>query len=158
MFRELARKNKKLPREQCIELLKNETRGVLSVLGDNGYPYGTPMNHYYCEQDGAIYFHCGKAGHRLDAIKACDKVSFCVCDHGYREEGDWALNVKSVIVFGRVDIIDDRKMIEDIATKLSRKFTQDDQYIQKEIEQYAAGTLLLRLTPQHICGKRIKES
>ena len=35
MFRELVRKNKQLSNESCIELLKTETRGVLSVLGDD---------------------------------------------------------------------------------------------------------------------------
>lgn len=47
MFRELQRKNKQIPHEECIELLTNETRGILSVLGHDGYPYGMPMNHYY---------------------------------------------------------------------------------------------------------------
>ena len=77
MFRELARKNKQLPQEECIIILKEETRGVLSVLGDDDYPYGMPMNHWYNEDDGKIYFHCGKKGHRLDALKNHDKVSFC---------------------------------------------------------------------------------
>ena len=57
MFRELVRKHKELPKDVCIEVLKNETRGVLSVLGDNDYPYGMPMNHFYNEADGKIYFH-----------------------------------------------------------------------------------------------------
>ena len=58
-----------LPMEDCIQILKQETRGVLSVLGDDDYPYGMPMNHWYNEEDGKIYFHCGKTGHRLDALK-----------------------------------------------------------------------------------------
>ena len=103
MFRELARKNKKISMEECIEVLKSETRGVVSVLGDDDYPYGMPMNHFYNEEDGKIYFHCGKYGHRLDALKKHDKVSFCVFDQGYRNEGEWALNVKSIIVFGRME-------------------------------------------------------
>ena len=77
MFRELQRKNKQISMEECIELLKKETRGVLSVLGDGNYPYGMPMNHWYNEEDGKIYFHCGKSGHRLDALRKCNKVSFC---------------------------------------------------------------------------------
>lgn len=158
MFRELARKNKALSREECIEVLIKENRGVLSVLGDNDYPYGMPMNHFYHEADGAIYFHCGKVGHRLDALKKHNKVSFCTYDEGYKEDGDWALHVKSVIVFGKIEVIDDMEQIADITTKLSYKFTQDEDYIKKEIERYGAGTLLLKLTPEHICGKMVTES
>lgn len=158
MFRELLKKNQMLSDEECMELLKNETRGVLSVLGDDGYPYGMPMNHWYNEEDGKIYFHCGKAGHRLDALKKHDKVSFCVYDKGVRNEGEWALHVKSVIVFGRIEILDNMEQIIDITTKLSHKFTLDEEYIKKEIELYGYRTLLLQLTPEHICGKSVTEA
>lgn len=158
MFRELQRKNKQISMEECIEVLKKETRGVLAVLGEDDYPYGMPMNHWYNEEDEKIYFHCGKSGHRLDALQKCNKVSFCVYDAGYREEGEWAFKVKSVIVFGKMEIIDDMDKIVDITRKLSYKFTQDENYIQNEIDKYAAGTLLLQLTPEHICGKLVTES
>ena len=159
MFRELTRKNKQISTEECISVLKSGTRGVLSVLGDDEYPYGMPMNHWYNEEDGSIYFHCGTmAGHRLDALKKHDKVSFCVYDRGYRNEGEWAWNVKSIIVFGRMEILDDMEKIIEITTKLSRKFTQDEEYIRKEIEQHSHRTLLLKLTPEHICGKLVNEA
>lgn len=158
MFRPLARKNKQLPDAECIGILTAETRGVLSVLGDGDYPYGTPMNHYYCPDDGCIYFHCGRAGHRLDALRRHDKASFCVTDGGTRADGDWAYTVRSVIVFGRIEIIDDLDTVVRITTELCRKFPCSEQYIQDEISRSARGTLLLRLTPEHICGKTVVES
>ena len=135
MFRDLVRKNKQLSHAECVKILKEETRGVLSVLGDDDYPYGMPMNHWYNEEDGKIYFHCGKVGHRLDALKKHDKVSFCTYDQGYRNEGEWAWNVKSVIVFGRMEIIDDIDTIADVTRKLSYKFTQDNEYIERDIRE-----------------------
>lgn len=158
MFRELTRKNKKLSMEECLHILKTEKRGVLSVHGDNDYPYGMPMNHWYNEEDDKIYFHCGNIGHRLDALKMDNKVSFCIYDEGYRNPGEWALNIKSVIVFGKIEIVDDLDRIIDITTKLSHKFTQDNEYIKTEIEQHAHRTLLLVLTPEYICGKIVQES
>jgi len=158
MFRELIRKNKKLSDEECLRILKTEKRGVLSINGDNGYPYGTPMNHWYNEEDGKIYFHCGNMGHRLEALKKDNKVSFCTYDKGYRNQNEWAFNVKSVIVFGKIEIVDELNRIIDITRKLSYKFTQDDEYINAEIKQHAKRTLLLVLTPEHICGKLVQES
>lgn len=158
MFRELTRKNKKLSAEECIHVLKTEKRGVLSVNGDNGYPYGAPMNHWYNPEDGKIYFHCGKTGHRLDSLKKDSKASFCVYDNGYCKPDEWALNVKSVIVFGKIRLVDDIETIVDITTKLSRKFTDDEAYIKKEIESFAHITMLLELTAEHICGKLVEES
>ena len=158
MFRDLTRKKQQLSPEDCAELLKTETRGVLSVIGDGGYPYGTPMNHYYNEEDGCIYFHCGRKGYRLDALRACDKVSFCVYDQGFRREGEWSLNVRSVVVFGRVEIIDDLAEVIRLVTPLCHKFTHDETYIQEEITRFAKATLLLKLTPEQICGKLVNES
>ncbi len=156
MFRELQRKNKEISVDECISLLKSEKRGVLSVVGDGGYPYGMPMNYYYSD-DGNIYFHCGRGGHRLDALKNCNKACFCVYDKGTKNENEWALTIKSVIVFGRVEIIDDTGVVTDISEKLSRKFTDDEAYIKNEIECFAHETLILKLVPEHICGKKVEE-
>jgi len=142
----------------CVQVLKKETRGVLSVLGDGGYPYGMPMNHWYEEEDGCVYFHGGNIGHRLEALKKDCKVSFCVYDQGYRKEGEWALNVKSVIIFGRIELIEDQETIKAITRKLSYKFTQDEAYIEDEIEKHAHRTVLMKLLPEHICGKLVEES
>jgi len=142
----------------CVQVLKKETRGVLSVLGDGGYPYGMPMNHWYEEEDGCVYFHGGNIGHRLEALKKDCKVSFCVYDQGYRKEGEWALNVKSVIIFGRIELIEDLETIKAITRKPSYKFTQDEAYIEDEIEKHAHRTVLMKLLPEHICGKLVEES
>ena len=158
MFREMLRKKQQLTQEACIEILKKEPRGVLSVLGDDGYPYGIPMNHYYCEEDGNIYFHSGKNGHRVDALKHCDKASFCVYDGGFRREGEWALNISSVIVFGRIELIEDQEKIYKIARLLSYKFTNDEEYIEREIQKSGPGTMMFALVPEHMTGKLVKES
>ena len=158
MFRDLTRKSKQLSQEECARILEAETRGVLSVMGDEGYPYGMPMNHWYDRESGKIYFHTGIGGHRSDSISRCDKVSFCVHDSGVRPEGEWAFDVRSVIVFGRVRELEDLELIRDITRKLSYKFTQDEGYIEEEIRNHARATRLLELTPEHICGKRVKEA
>lgn len=157
-FRELTRKSKQLTVDECVELLESETRGTLAVNGDSGYPYAMPMNHLYDGNDGCIYFHCGNGGHRLDSLLRSDKVSFCVCEQGVRREGEWAYTVRSVIVFGRVTVIDSLPEIIRVTTALCHKFTDDEDYIQREIDGSARATLLLKLTPEHICGKRVTES
>lgn len=158
MFREMLRKKQQLPEEECIEILKNELRGVLSVIGDDDYPYGMPINHFYCEEDGKIYFHSGRKGHKIDAMKRHDKASFCVYDQGFRREGEWALNIRSVIVFGRIEFIEDKEKIYEIARRLSYKFTDDEEYIEREIVRSGPGTLMFALVPEHITGKLVNEA
>jgi len=158
MFRELNRKKQKLSQEETIAILKQEPRGVLSVNGDDGYPYGMPMDHWYCEDDGCLYFHGAKKGHKIDAMRRCHKASYCVYDQGYRKEGEWSLNIKSVIVFGRLEIIEDHDRAMDITRQLSLKYTDDIGYIDWEIQQSGKNTLVFRLIPEHITGKLVNES
>lgn len=158
MFREIARKKQQITNEECVCILKEELRGVLSVLGDDGYPYGLPINHFYNEPDGCLYFHSGRIGHKIDAIRRNEKASFCVYDQGFRQEGEWALNIKSVIVFGRIEIIEDQETIYDMSRKLSHKFTGDEAYIEQEIIRSGPRTLMFRLVPEHMTGKLVNES
>ena len=158
MFRDLRRFKQQLSQEECIEVLTNELRGVLSVIGDDDYPYGIPLNHYYNPEDGKIYFHSGKGGHKLDSIAGNNKVSFCVYDEGYRKEGDWALNIRSVVVFGRAEIVEDWDLASRVIRQLSYKFTKDDEYINKDFENNGPATVCFAITPEHISGKLVNES
>lgn len=158
MFRDLVRKKRQISNEECIEILKKEPRGVLSVIGDEGYPYGMPINFWYCEEDGHIYFHGGKTGHKIDAVRKCDKVSFCVYDEGYKEDGDWALKIRSVVVFGRIKEVEDYDKMLYVSRELSYKFTADTGYIENEIEKYADTTLCLELIPEFMTGKKVREA
>ena len=158
MFRELARKKQSLSQDKIVEILRTEKRGVLSVIGENGYPYGLPINYWYNEENGKIYFHSGKAGHKVDAMAANKKVSFCVYDSGYRKEGEWALNISSVIVFGKVSIVEDFEKTMDICRCLSLKYTTDKLYIEEEIKKFGKATLCYELCPEHITGTLVNEA
>ena len=158
MFRSMRRFKQQISDEECIEVLKNAKRGVLSLIGDDGYPYGIPIDHWYCEDDGKIYFHGAKEGHKIDAIKSCDKVSYCVYDDGYRKEGDWALSIKSVITFGRIKLVEDDEKAKEICIAITRKFTDDDEYLQKELTDAFPRVQCLELTPEYMTGKLVNES
>jgi len=158
MFRKMRRFKQQISEEKCREILKNEPRGVLSLLGDDGYPYGLPITHYYSEEDGKIYFHGTKEGHKIDAIKACDKASFCVYDEGYREEDQWALNINSVVVFGRIRLVTDDEKAKEICRNLCLKFTEDEEYFNKEMENAFSRVQCLELEIEHMTGKLVNES
>ena len=158
MFRQMRRFKQQIPEEECIDVLKTELRGVLSVTGDDGYPYGMPLDHWYSEADGKLYFHCAREGHKLDAIMRNDKVSYCVMDKGFRKDGDWALNIRSVIIFGRMKVVEDEEKKREICTNICRRFTDDEEYLQKELKNAFPRVCCLELTPEHMNGKLVNES
>ncbi len=156
MFRELTRKKQQLSDSECRELLKQEVRGVLAVNGDDGYPYALPINFYFDEANNRIYFHSGKVGHKMDSMAASDKVSFCVYDKGYHKDGHWSLNIKSVIVFGRVHTVCD--WTDALIMEFCKRFTDDTEYIYSEIEKFKSKTAVLCLEIEHMTGKLVNEA
>lgn len=158
MFRKMRRFKQALSREECIDILTTEKRGVLSVSGDNGYPYGVPIDFYYNSPSGKIYFHCAKEGHKLDSVRRNDKVSLTVIDGGTPRDGHWSLDFKSVIVFGRIKEVEEHDKTLWAAEMLCRKFTDDEDYIKAEIDAAGNRVLCLELTPEHISGKKVNES
>ena len=160
MFREMRRFKQQISEEECIRILKEQPRGVLSMLGDDDYPYGIPLNHWYCEENGKLYFRCAKVGHKLDAVRKHDKVSYCVMDQGFRMDGDWALNINSVVIFGRMRVVDDAEdeLRRKVAAGLCRKFTDDEAFLQKELTHTLPRAAFMELTPEHMTGKLVNES
>ena len=155
MFRKMRRHGQQLSDEECIDILINEPRGILALLGDNDYPYALPMSHVYV--DGKIYFHGSKEGHKNDAIKKHSKISYCVMDKGVKEEDNWWYTFRSVIVFGRIGVIEDRDDKIDKLTYLGNKFFPKEEDTINEIDRLLDRTEVFEITPTHISGKLVRE-
>lgn len=158
MFRKMRRFKQELTKEECIQILKKQNRAVLSLLGDDDYPYGIPINFWYDEKNGNFYFHCAKSGHKIDAMEKCDKVSICVLQDDGKNEGEWFNRVKSVIAFGRLHKVTDEKQIMTILEKLTEEFPTPKGYLQMEIEKNLNAVQCLELVTEHLSGKSVKES
>ena len=155
MFRKMRRSKQELPAQECIEILKQEPRGVMAVHGEDGYPYAFPLDYIY--MDGKLYFHIAKTGHKLDALDADRRVSFCVMDKGYRKDGDWALNINSVIIFGKIKKIVEPDETIRIVRQLGLKYYPTPEAVEEEICRSAAGVQILELSIDHMTGKLVHE-
>ena len=153
MFRPMRRFKQQLTEQECLAILTTEPRGVLSLIGDGGYPYGVPIDFVY--DDGCLYFHCALSGHKLDAVKACDKASFFVLDKGRKPDDDWAYYFNSVIVFGRIRIVDDAEEKLNRLRQLGLKYYPSVGEVNEEIRKDADRCHILALTIEHMTGKRV---
>ena len=157
MFRPMRRFKQQIPDEECRSILAAGKRGVLAVSGDGGYPYTVMLDYYFDEETGSILFHGAKEGHKIDAVRRCDKVSFLVLDDGEKVEGDWALYFKSVVVFGRIREITDPEQADKAIRKIGRKYYPDPEEIKALVERTRGRFLCLELIPEHMTGKRVHE-
>ena len=156
MFRPMRRIKQQLSEEESLEVLKKAKRGVLSVIGDDGWPYGIYLNPHF--ENGRIFFHGAKEGHKIDALKKDARVSFTVIDDGVKDEGGWAYTFKSVVVFGRVELVEDQNEAIEICRRLARRFNPSEADIEDEIRRAAAHVQVFALIPEHITGKRVREA
>ena len=155
-FREMRRKRQQLSEGESIEILQKATAGTLALLGDNGYPYAVPISYVYA--DGKLYFHSALSGHKIDAIRNCDKASFCVIDKDDVHPEKYTTFFRSVIVFGRIHIIEDEQEKLATARLLGDRYNPNqEETLQKELEKGLARMVMIRFDIEHLTGKEAIE-
>ncbi len=157
-YREMRRFKQALSADECVEVLRSAPRGIMAFHGENGYPYAIPLNQYYNERDGKLYFHCARSGLKLDLLALDDKVCFTVTDEGFVREGEWALNIKSVVCLGRLGTVADHDKALEICRALAKKFYPSDQEIDKVVDQAGDRVQVLVMTIDRMTGKLVNES
>jgi nitroimidazol reductase NimA-like FMN-containing flavoprotein (pyridoxamine 5'-phosphate oxidase superfamily) len=123
MFSELRRPKQKLSDDRTVEILEKENYGVLSTCGEDGQPYGVPVNFVY--ENGKIYFHCAMAGKKLDNIALNDKVSFTVTAKSVILQKELSTSYESVVAMGKASLVEGdekRHALELVVRKYSPDF------------------------------------
>ncbi len=153
MFRQMRRKKQELEQEENIKILQNGKTGIISVLGDEDYPYGVPINYIYL--DSKIYFHCAREGHKIDAIKKHNKVSFCVIDKDIVVPKVFGTDFKSTIAFGKAYIMEENKTMP-IIQAFTKKYCPNEtiENIQKEIDKDFSRLCIVKIEIEHLTGKQ----
>ncbi len=157
MFREMRRKRQKLSGEECACILNRGTSGVLALLGDGGYPYAVPISYVY--DGGALYFHCAKAGHKLDAIRREPKASFCVIDQDQVVPEEFTTYFRSVIAFGTIRVLEEEQEKRAAIGKLAMKYSpgESEDSRRKAIDREWAPLCMLEMKIEHLTGKEAIE-
>jgi nitroimidazol reductase NimA-like FMN-containing flavoprotein (pyridoxamine 5'-phosphate oxidase superfamily) len=151
MFKEMRRKDRELKNDEIIEILKNNDYGILSTVGENGYPYGVPISYIYFKD--SIYFHCAVEGHKLDNIKNNDKVSFCIVGKTCILPDKFSTKYESVIIFGKANEVFDNEK-NTVLLEVLNKYSPD--YIEKGkvyIANAGVKTKVIKISIEHISGK-----
>ncbi len=157
MFRELRRKRQELSLEESIDILSRGKSGVLALLGDDDYPYAVPISYVY--DNSKLYFHGAKSGHKLDAIKRYDKASFCVVGQDEIIPKEYTTYFRSVIVFGRIRIMEDESEMKKAIQALSVKYNPNGNETERQnaINREWKSLCMMELSIEHISGKEAIE-
>lgn len=151
MFREMRRNKQLLSKQDCVEVLERGITGVIAVLGDEDYPYAVPVNYVYT--DSKIYFHCATSGHKLDAIKKHEKVSFCVVDQDTVIPEKYTTGYRSVIAFGNARIVGAEETMKKTITVLGEKYCPHQMDMDAVIERNLEKFYMVEIEIEHLTGK-----
>lgn len=158
MFRPMRRFKQQVSQEECNRILKEEKRAAFSVIGDDGYPYTIPVDFYYDEEENCIYLHGAREGHKIDAIKNCNKVCFTTWNQGYKTEGNWEWNATSVVVFGKARLLDDPSIWKEKLRQLTIKYYPTVQEAEAEMQSPPIHVVqMIAIDIEHMTGKLVNE-
>lgn len=178
-FRPMRRKRQQLSDAESVRILQEATSGVLALLGDEGYPYAVPLSYVYLPPGataegprpaeaaatadapdlGRLIFHSAVAGHKVDAMRACPKASFCVIQQDEVSEANFTTFFRSIIAFGTIRILDNDQEKLDAIRALARRYSPHvpAEHMNHEIAKGFPHLLMFELRIQHLTGKEAIE-
>ena len=157
MFRPMRRMKQEVSKEECRAILSEEKRGVLAVIGDEGYPYAIPLNFYYEPEEETIYLHGAKEGHKIDAVRSCDKVCFTVWNRGCQKDGHWSYYVTSVVAKGRAELVTDEAVALEKCRKLALKYFPTKEQVEEDLARSFPRVQVIAVHIEHMTGKLVHE-
>jgi uncharacterized protein len=151
----MTKPSRSVPKEEALSILKAGKHGVLSTATAQGEPYGVPVNYCYSETENCIFFHCARAGKKLDNIAQNEKVSFVVIGYESVVPERFITHYESVVVTGRAHVVTDTEDMNKYLLELCKKFAPDvlnrrDAVIQK----YMPAVVICKVSIDAISGKR----
>lgn len=116
----MRRQDKKLERQQALEVLANAEYGNLATIDGHGRPYATPVS--FAVEGKSIYIHCAKEGKKISNIKANCEVCFSAVGRTKLLPGEFSTAYESAIANGRAFIVDDEQEIQRALMLLVEKY------------------------------------
>jgi nitroimidazol reductase NimA-like FMN-containing flavoprotein (pyridoxamine 5'-phosphate oxidase superfamily) len=102
----------------------------MSMVDEKGMPYNLPFNFAY--QDNVLYFHSAPVGKKMEILKANPNVCIVFSTahqlhhHDVEVACSYSMKFKSVIVYGKVEFIEDIPEKTIWMNKIMQKYTQRD--------------------------------
>jgi len=153
----LRRADRAMTRERSLETLAAGFSGRLATVGADGYPYCIPL--LYIWMDGELHLHTTSArGHLRSNVELDSRVCFeidepdDVFDYG-RFECDSGLAYRSVVLFGKIRIVENKAHKQRFCEALMSKYGKPDNIRPKNFFPRIDAITVYAVTVERITGK-----
>ena len=152
MEHKMHKASRQLSDAETLEILKKGDHGTLSVQGDDGYPYSTPVN--YIMVDNKLYIHSAPYGYKIECLERNTKCCFSAIISAKIIPSKITAAFESVIMTGNAVFIEDqaekRAALEAFVTQKHPGYEEVGfKMIDKQIEK----TAVMRIDPISMTGK-----
>ncbi|GAB1535388.1 pyridoxamine 5'-phosphate oxidase family protein [Geovibrio sp. ADMFC3] len=154
-FRPLRNTAEAMNERDTIAALHDGRFGILSTVNKEGFPVGTPISYVF--KDGNIYIHTSKVpGEKMINFTENPDVCFTIVNYAIPSTYKNTLGTlfKSVMVFGRVSLVEDpdekKAVMTAISTKYLPTFTEDIEGYYKKLNK-AMNAYCIKI--DHMTGK-----
>ena len=148
---EMRRKDKEMEQNAMERVLYDTDYGVLATAGEDGSPYGVPMNYVY--EKGKVYFHGTKAqGHRNQNLSYRNRVCFTVVCNNEVLADSFNTRFESVILTGIMKEVTEGR--EEVLKKFLEKYS--GAYMEKGMKYIASAidkVMVYEMTVEDMTGK-----
>lgn len=141
-----------LSTEENIAILQKCNAGTLALADQDNNPYIIPLNYVYYRDK--IYFHCAKAGQKLDIIAKNPKATFCIIEKDDIIPEEFTSYYRSSIIKGSISIIENEEIKYDVLMAYVKKYSSN--FIEEgiaEIQKFIKHTCILELSIDELTGK-----
>jgi nitroimidazol reductase NimA-like FMN-containing flavoprotein (pyridoxamine 5'-phosphate oxidase superfamily) len=156
---QLRRADRMMPDDRARQFLQRGFAGRLATVGEDGYPYCVPLL-YVCMDDQVLVHNTGARGHLRANAEREPRVCFevdepdQVFDYG-RFECDSGLAYQSVILFGRIRIVEERDVKQRFCEMLMQKYGKPDTIRPKNFFPRLDIITVYAITVERITGKEL---
>lgn len=152
MEHKMHKASRQLSDSETMEILKKGDHGTLSVQGDDGYPYATPIN--YIVVDGKVYLHSAPYGYKIECLQRSPKCCFSAIISAQIIPSKITAAFESVVLTGTAVFVTDqaekRTVLENFVTQ---KHPGYEELGFKMIDKQIDKTAVIRLDPVSLTGK-----
>jgi nitroimidazol reductase NimA-like FMN-containing flavoprotein (pyridoxamine 5'-phosphate oxidase superfamily) len=156
---QLRRADRVMSEQRARDMLEHGFSGQIATIGEDGYPYCVPL--LYIWMDREVYVHTTSArGHFRANVEHQSRVCFeidepdQVFDYG-RFECDSGLAYRSVILFGRIRIAEDRTVKQRFCEALMAKYGKPDSLRPKGFFPRIDDITVYAISVERITGKEM---
>lgn len=156
MQRTMRRKRQELGREEALAILDETTAGVLALIDEGGEPYAVPIS--FARVGDVLYFHGAREGRKLDAMRHCDRASFCAIAQDEVVPEKFTTRFRSAVAFGTIRVVEEDDEARRGLWALAEKYNPGDiEGATAEIEGAFARTCVFALDMDDLTAKEAIE-